>query len=138
VGSREAADNSLRFTDNITKKASKDYKVVVSGFAKGAIPVTNEGVPLNQPYKEPANGTTMVAEPETSVETEIRNLLETRARTAKEILIQLGNDWLAKKLAALMKTLDFVETTKVKGVNYYRLKRANQEKQTDLFGNHVS
>ena len=35
VGSRKANDNSLEFTDNVAKKASKDYKVVVSGFAKG-------------------------------------------------------------------------------------------------------
>lgn len=35
VGSRKASDISLDFTDNIAKKASKDYKVVVSGFAKG-------------------------------------------------------------------------------------------------------
>ena len=35
VGSRKANEISLLFTDNIAKKASKDYKVVVSGFAKG-------------------------------------------------------------------------------------------------------
>jgi predicted Rossmann fold nucleotide-binding protein DprA/Smf involved in DNA uptake len=35
VGSRNAAENSLVFTDNIAKLASKEYKVVVSGFAKG-------------------------------------------------------------------------------------------------------
>jgi DNA processing protein len=35
VGSRQANDVSLEFTDNIAKNASKDYKVVVSGFAKG-------------------------------------------------------------------------------------------------------
>ena len=35
VGSRKANDVSLEFTDNIAKKASKEYKVVVSGFAKG-------------------------------------------------------------------------------------------------------
>ncbi len=35
VGSRKANETSLFFTDNIAKKASKDYKVVVSGFAKG-------------------------------------------------------------------------------------------------------
>lgn len=35
VGSRKAGDISLKFTDNIAKTASKDYKVVVSGFAKG-------------------------------------------------------------------------------------------------------
>ncbi|NOZ84432.1 MAG: DNA-processing protein DprA [Epsilonproteobacteria bacterium] len=35
VGSRKAEDISLRFTDNVAKAASKDYKVVVSGFAKG-------------------------------------------------------------------------------------------------------
>lgn len=35
VGSRKANDSSLEFTDNVAKKASKDYKVVVSGFAKG-------------------------------------------------------------------------------------------------------
>lgn len=35
VGSRDASDISLRFTDNIARLASKDYKVVVSGFAKG-------------------------------------------------------------------------------------------------------
>jgi len=35
VGSRAASEISLNFTDNIAKKASKDYKVVVSGFAKG-------------------------------------------------------------------------------------------------------
>lgn len=35
VGSRNASDISLKFTDNIAKLASKEYKVVVSGFAKG-------------------------------------------------------------------------------------------------------
>jgi predicted Rossmann fold nucleotide-binding protein DprA/Smf involved in DNA uptake len=35
VGSRNAADKSLEFADNIAKLASKEYKVVVSGFAKG-------------------------------------------------------------------------------------------------------
>lgn len=35
VGSRNANGNSLIFTDNVAKKASAEYKVVVSGFAKG-------------------------------------------------------------------------------------------------------
>jgi predicted Rossmann fold nucleotide-binding protein DprA/Smf involved in DNA uptake len=35
VGSRNASDKSLEFTDHIAKLASKEYKVVVSGFAKG-------------------------------------------------------------------------------------------------------
>jgi len=35
VGSRDATDISLNFADNIAKLASKEYKVVVSGFAKG-------------------------------------------------------------------------------------------------------
>ncbi len=35
VGSRKAEKISLEFTDNIAKKASEDFKVVVSGFAKG-------------------------------------------------------------------------------------------------------
>ena len=35
VGSRNASEISLKFTDNIAKLASRDYKVVVSGFAKG-------------------------------------------------------------------------------------------------------
>jgi DNA processing protein len=35
VGSRNASKISLDFTDNIAKNASKDYKVIVSGFAKG-------------------------------------------------------------------------------------------------------
>lgn len=35
VGSRNASDKSLIFTDNIAKLASREYKVVVSGFAKG-------------------------------------------------------------------------------------------------------
>lgn len=35
VGSREASQTALKFTDNIAKLASKDFKVVVSGFAKG-------------------------------------------------------------------------------------------------------
>jgi len=35
VGSRNASDVSLEFTDNIAKLASKEYKVIVSGFAKG-------------------------------------------------------------------------------------------------------
>jgi predicted Rossmann fold nucleotide-binding protein DprA/Smf involved in DNA uptake len=35
VGSRAAEGISLEFTDNIAKLASKDFKVVVSGFAKG-------------------------------------------------------------------------------------------------------
>ena len=35
VGSRNASDISLQFTDNVARLASKEYKVVVSGFAKG-------------------------------------------------------------------------------------------------------
>lgn len=35
VGSREASENALKFTDNIAQLASKEFKVVVSGFAKG-------------------------------------------------------------------------------------------------------
>lgn len=35
VGSRNASDISLEFTDNVAKNASENYKVVVSGFAKG-------------------------------------------------------------------------------------------------------
>ena len=35
VGSRDASEKALTFTDNIAKQASKDFKVVVSGFAKG-------------------------------------------------------------------------------------------------------
>ncbi len=35
VGSRNASSRGLKFTDNIAKKASEDYKVIVSGFAKG-------------------------------------------------------------------------------------------------------
>lgn len=35
VGSRNASDTSLQFTDNIARLASKEYKVIVSGFAKG-------------------------------------------------------------------------------------------------------
>jgi len=35
VGSRDASELALQFTDNIAKLASRDYKVVVSGFAKG-------------------------------------------------------------------------------------------------------
>ena len=35
VGSRKANDVSLAFTDNVAKLTSEQYKVVVSGFAKG-------------------------------------------------------------------------------------------------------
>ncbi len=35
VGSRKAGELSLIFTDNVAKKASKEGKIVVSGFAKG-------------------------------------------------------------------------------------------------------
>jgi len=35
VGSREASDTSLKFTDNVAKRASENFQVVVSGFAKG-------------------------------------------------------------------------------------------------------
>ena len=35
VGSRDASPISLEFTDNIAKKVTKEFKVVVSGFAKG-------------------------------------------------------------------------------------------------------
>lgn len=35
VGSRSASEIALKFTDNIAKLASKEFKVVVSGFAKG-------------------------------------------------------------------------------------------------------
>ena len=35
VGSRDANEKSLQFTDNVAKRASSEYKIVVSGFAKG-------------------------------------------------------------------------------------------------------
>jgi len=35
VGSRKADKVSLDFTDNVAKTASEDYKVIISGFAKG-------------------------------------------------------------------------------------------------------
>ena len=35
VGSRDASEVALKFTDNIAKLASKKYEVIVSGFAKG-------------------------------------------------------------------------------------------------------
>ncbi len=35
VGSRDASEIALRFADNIAGNASREYKVVVSGFAKG-------------------------------------------------------------------------------------------------------
>jgi len=35
VGSRNASEKSLEFTDNIARLASREYKIVVSGFAKG-------------------------------------------------------------------------------------------------------
>jgi len=35
VGSRNANEISIKFTDNIAKKASNEFKVIVSGFAKG-------------------------------------------------------------------------------------------------------
>ncbi len=35
VGSREASEIALQFTNNIAEQVSKEYKIVVSGFAKG-------------------------------------------------------------------------------------------------------
>jgi predicted Rossmann fold nucleotide-binding protein DprA/Smf involved in DNA uptake len=35
VGSRNASEKALQFTDNIAKRFSKEFKVIVSGFAKG-------------------------------------------------------------------------------------------------------
>jgi predicted Rossmann fold nucleotide-binding protein DprA/Smf involved in DNA uptake len=35
VGSRTASEMALQFTDNVAKIASEEYKVIVSGFAKG-------------------------------------------------------------------------------------------------------
>ncbi|GHS89120.1 hypothetical protein FACS189487_08740 [Campylobacterota bacterium] len=35
VGSRDASEIAIKFTDNIAKLASMEYKVIVSGFAKG-------------------------------------------------------------------------------------------------------
>lgn len=35
VGSRDASEVALKFTDNIAKLATKEFKVVVSGYAKG-------------------------------------------------------------------------------------------------------
>jgi len=35
VGSRDASEVALQFADNVAKRASKEHKVVVSGFAKG-------------------------------------------------------------------------------------------------------
>lgn len=80
VGSRDANDISLQFTDNIANLASKEFKVIVSGFAKGvdkqaldssikykgqSIIVLPQGIMtfasgFNKYYKELVNGDVLV------------------------------------------------------------------------------
>ena len=253
VGSRDASDVAMQFTDNIAKLASKDYKVVVSGFAKGvdkqaldsainykgqSIIVLPQGImtfssgfkkyyseiingdvlvlstffpkapwkpelamarnPIiygladeiyvaesaekggtwsgvidglrkqrkifvrqPEPYERNANliliqkgavpvdfngndllsaydtssfeQTSMLQEPDESLNIKIRSAFTIRPLSAKELLSKLGLDWTTKKMTFHLNKLDFIEVIKVNNKNLYQLKGTTNTAQPTLF-----
>ncbi|MEO6540759.1 MAG: hypothetical protein ABIN74_07210 [Ferruginibacter sp.] len=103
---------------------------------KGAVAVDFNGNELLKTYDTSnAEQVSVVSEPSIteSLETKIRSVFNGRPLSANELLSKLGLDWTAKKLAAHLKKLDFIEIIKVKSINQYKLKGQTATTQHTLF-----
>lgn len=101
---------------------------------KGAVPVDFNGNELPKTYDTSSfEQTSMVQEPNESLDIKIRSAFNGRPLSAKELLSKLGLDWTAKKLTAHLKKLDFIEVVKVKKTNLYKVKGTTDTTHPTLF-----
>lgn len=102
---------------------------------KGAIPVDFNGNRIPVMYAEPNNlrQQGIVSEPEESIDNKIRNLLEKKPLTSKEILDRIETGWTSPKLNSYLKKLDFIEIVKKGGINFFKLKGTIENTELKLF-----
>lgn len=105
--------------------------------SKGAIAVDMDGNSLTAGYA--SGGETaklsIVEEPGLNLGENILGLLSERPRTSKEIIIALKHTWTTQKMSNFLKSLEGVESMKVKKVTYYRLKNMLEGKQGEFHFN---
>lgn len=98
----------------------------------GAKPVDFQGVVIENNITSKQELAFVFQEPEKfhdyALEEKIRKNLEIKACTAADLLNQLQLDWEVKKIEDLLKTLNFIEKVKNRGINVYMLK--NDRKST--------
>lgn len=103
---------------------------------KGAIPVNYNGMELPRNYEiTNSEQVSTVQEPSDndSLQIKVRETLNGRPLSAKEILIKLNLDWTTQKMNNYLKKLDFIEIVKEKKTNLYKLKGKTDSTQTTLF-----
>lgn len=103
---------------------------------KGAIPVDFNGVELPKTYDTTDTEQSFIVQESAendSLETKIREKLNSRPLSAKELLSKLNLNWTTQKLNSYVKKLDFVEVVKDKNINIYKLKGTKDTTQTSLF-----
>ncbi len=102
---------------------------------KGAVPVDFYGNKILNTYSDTdeLRQEEIVSEPEESIESTIRNLLEKKPLTSKEILEKIKSDWTSPRLMRYLKKLDFVEVVKMGGNNFYKIKGSTGDSDLKLF-----
>lgn len=102
---------------------------------KGAIPVDFNGNRIPVMYAEPntLRQQGIVSEPEESIDNKIKNLLEKKPLTSKEILDRIETGWTSPKLNSYLKKLDFIEIVKKGGINFFKLKGTIENTELKLF-----
>ncbi len=102
----------------------------------GAVPVDFNGVELKPVYpaSTEVKNPILIQNNDNSVEKNIQSILKERPLKAKEILVKLKLDWTMKKLTNFLSKLDFIEISKEKGCNKYKIKGTEDTTQIKLFG----
>ena len=101
---------------------------------KGAVPVDFNGNDLLSAYDTSSfEQTSMLQEPDESLNIKIRSAFTIRPLSAKELLSKLGLDWTTKKMTFHLNKLDFIEVIKVNNKNLYQLKGTTNTAQPTLF-----
>ncbi|MBK9290656.1 MAG: DNA-processing protein DprA [Bacteroidetes bacterium] len=103
----------------------------------GAIPVDFDGKELAKAYtsEQKTGQAANVNEPMhyDSSEEKIRTALSGRSLSAQELIEKLCLNWSVRKMSNFLNQLDFIEKEKLKGKNYYRIKRTRSAVQKTLF-----
>jgi DNA processing protein len=102
---------------------------------KGGCPVDFNGKMIIKSYSIEEERLTTVKESEQAdpLEQKILKLLKGKSLTAKELVLKLGLDWTPQKMNKYLKTLNFLELIKEKGINRFILKGSREILQKTLF-----
>ncbi len=102
---------------------------------KGGCPVDFNGKMIIKSYsiEEERLTTVKESEPADPLEQKILKLLKGKSLTAKELVLKLGLDWTPQKMNKYLKTLNFLELIKEKGINRFILKGSREILQKTLF-----